>query len=148
MTGWDYRRPGIYYLTICTLRRDPCLGEVEGGQVKPSNYGWVVAREWQAIPAGCSRATLDSWIVMPDHLHEIVIFGAVPPEPEPVSLATVIGQFKKRSTKAIRALGYQSFAWQERFHDSILDSFEALENVRTYIRQNPLRWEARQKKPP
>ncbi|HEX6901859.1 MAG TPA: hypothetical protein VF789_19215 [Thermoanaerobaculia bacterium] len=85
---------------------------------------------------------------MPDHLHGIVIFGTAPPESEPISLSTVIGQFKKRATKAIRALGYQAFAWQERFHDSILDSFEALENVRTYIRQNPLRWEAKQKKPP
>jgi REP element-mobilizing transposase RayT len=77
LEGWDYRRPGFYYLTICTLGRDPCLGEVESGQVKPSAYGQLVAREWQGIPAGCSRATLDSWIVMPDHLHGIVILGAV-----------------------------------------------------------------------
>ena len=147
LPGWDYRRPGIYFLTICTLWRDQCLGEVAGGEVTLSDYGKVVAREWQAIPGGCPRATLDAWIVMPDHLHGIVVFGAASTESEPVSLATVIGQFKKRSTKAIRARGYQAFAWQERFHDGILDSLEALERARAYIRENPQRWEAKRKKP-
>ena len=147
LTGWDYRRPGIYFLTICTLWRDQCLGEGAGGEAIPSDYGKVVAREWQAIPGECPRATLDAWIVMPDHLHGIVVFGAASTESEPASLATVIGQFKKRSTKAIRARGYQAFAWQERFHDSILDSLEALERARAYIRENPQRWEAKRKKP-
>src|SRR5688572_21173118 len=134
LEAWDYRRPGIYFLTICTLWRDPCLGEVVDGEAAPSDYGRIVAREWEGIPGGCSRATLDAWIIMPDHLHGIVIFGAASPESEPVSLATVMGQFKKRSTKAIRALGRQAFAWQERFHDRILGSPQALERARAYIR--------------
>ena len=138
----------MYFLTICTLWRDQCLGEVAGGEVTLSEYGKIVARKWEGVPAGCSRATLDAWIVMPDHLHGIVIFGSASPESEPVSLATVIGQFKERSTKAIRALGYQAFAWQERFHDRILGGPESPERARAYIRQNPHRWEAKRKKPP
>lgn len=147
LPGWDYRRPGIYFLTICTLWRDQCLGEVADGEITSSDYGEIAAREWQAIPGGCPRATLDAWIVMPDHLHGIVVFGSVSTESEPVSLATVIGQFKKRCTKAIRARGYPAFAWQDRFHDRILDSLEALERACAYIRQNPQRWEAKRKKP-
>jgi putative transposase len=91
LKNWDYRRPGVYFLTICTLWRDPCLGEVAGGEVTLSDYGKIVARRWEGIPFGCSQATLDAWIVMPDHLHGIVIFGSVSSESEPVSLATVIG---------------------------------------------------------
>lgn len=145
LPSWDYKRPGIYFLTICTLWRDPCLAKVAGGEAILSDYGEIVAQEWQAIPAGCSWATLDGWIIMPDHLHGIVIFGSASTEAEPVSLATVIGQFKKRCTKAIRARGYKAFAWQERFHDRILGSLGALERARVYIHQNPQRWEAKRK---
>ena|SRR5215210_4954 len=146
LQSWDYRRPGIYFLTICTQWRDPCLGDLVGGTVSPSVYGEIVSRNWQRIPDGCPRAKLDAWIVMPDHLHGIVILEPVPPDSEETSLATVIGQFKAKCTKSIRAMGYLAFTWQERFHDRILDSLEALERTRTYIRQNPQRWEAKGRK--
>jgi hypothetical protein len=45
-------------------------------------------------------------------------------------------------------MGYQAFAWQERFHDRILGSPESLERARAYIRQNPYRWESKREKPP
>ena len=80
---------------------------------------------------------------MPDHLHGIVFLESVPPDSEETSLATVIGQFKSQSTKSIRAMGHLAFNWQERFHDRILGSLEALERARAYIRQNPHRWEAK-----
>ncbi len=81
---------------------------------------------------------------MPDHLHGIVILAAAEAS---LDLGAHIGQFKKRSTKAIRALGYQAFAWQERFHDKILATPQALDRARAYILQNPHRWESKRKKP-
>jgi REP-associated tyrosine transposase len=142
---WDYRRPGMYFVTICTAGRDCCLGEVEDGKVSASPYGEIVAREWQRIPIRHQGVTLDAWIVMPDHVHGIVILGAMPGDRPGPSLGTVIGQFKTKATKGIRALGYHRFDWQERFHDEILGSLKDLERVRTYILQNPQRWEAKRK---
>ena len=82
---------------------------------------------------------------MPDHLHGILIFQG---EPLPSShegltagsLGAVVGQFKQRTTKRIRAQRRPEFAWQERFFDQILRDDDALERYRVYIRENPLRW--------
>ena len=53
----------------------------------------------------------------------------------------IMGTFKSKATKSIRAMGYRSFDWQDRFHDHILKNVQELEHARTYIRENPRRWE-------
>jgi putative transposase len=147
MRGWDYRRPGAYGVTICVLGRDCCLGKIEEGQMVRSPFGEIVEEEWRRIPAVHPHTVLDEWIVMPDHVHGILFFG-----PERVegnaqgilaagSLGAVVGQLKKRSTRRIRAKRY-AFAWQDRFFDQILRDDEAVERYRTYIRENPSRWDA------
>jgi putative transposase len=142
LESWDYRWSGMYFVTICTERRDRCLGEIATGQVSHSPYGEIVAREWQRIPGPHPRVDLDAWIVMPDHVHGILILKPAPQETA-ASLGTILGTFKSKSTKGIRAMGYRDFEWQDRFHDHILKDVEELEQVRTYIRQNPQRWEAK-----
>lgn len=110
-----------------------------------SPFGKIVEEEWRRIPEVHPHILLDEWIVMPDHVHGILFF-----EPERVegnaegilaagSLGVVVGQFKKRSTKRIRARRY-AFTWQERFFDQILRDDEAVERYRVYIRENPSRW--------
>jgi REP element-mobilizing transposase RayT len=132
----------MYFVTVCTQWRDRCLGDVADGEARPSPCGEVVAREWRRIPGRYPRVKLDAWIIMPDHLHGILIL-----EPAPDSLAAslgiVVGQFKTKSTKAVRGMGYRGFAWQERFHEHIIETLEELERVRAYIQQNPQRWEAK-----
>jgi putative transposase len=142
LPGWDYASPGMYFVTLCTQWRDTCLGKISEGKVELSSQGLLVVREWQDIPEWCPRATLDAWIVMPDHLHGIVILG--PEDRERTSLSTIIGQFKSRATKAIRRI-YRAFDWQERFDDRILRDIQSLERARAYIQQNPQRWEAKWK---
>jgi REP-associated tyrosine transposase len=138
LTAWDYRKPGMYFVTICTYERDACLGEVDGGEVRHSPYGEIVAREWLRIPGRHPQVKLDAWIIMPDHLHGILHL-----ESASVSLGTAVGQFKTKSTKAIRGFGYRGFGWQERFHDHIIENLKELDRIRTYIRENPMRWEAK-----
>lgn len=135
MSGWDYRWSGVYAVTICVLDRLECLGALSEGSVQFTPFGAIVAGAWQEIPHIHPRVSLDEWIVMPDHLHGILIFG--PPDPRAVPLGTIIGQFKKRSTKRIRAMGAPQFAWQERYFDQILPDARALDRYRSYIRHNP-----------
>jgi putative transposase len=149
LRGWDYRSPGIYAVTICVEERACCLGEVVEGRVARSRFGEIVAEEWQRIPAVHPHVTLDEWIVMPDHVHGILVFQRekqgpiVPGLLTPGSLGAVIGQFKQRSSKRIRARRCPDFAWQERFFDQILRDGDALEHYRTYIHGNPSRWRDR-----
>jgi putative transposase len=110
-----------------------------------SPFGAIVAEEWLAIPRTSPRVILNEWIVMPDHVHGILIFRweARPlPESSPSagSLGAVVGQFKKRATKRIRARRQADFSWQERYFDQILRDDEDLERYRAYIRGNPGRW--------
>lgn len=143
---WDYRWAGVYAVTVCVHGRVCCLAEVTGDDVAVTRYGEIVGAEWRRIPEVHPHVTLDEWIVMPDHLHGILMFQSPGLDLEGVcplpagSLGVVIGQFKMRSTKRIRALRNAGFNWQERFYDQILRDHEAVEQYRPYIRENPLRW--------
>lgn len=145
LQGWDYRRPGIYAVTICVKDRVCCLGDVVADDVAISPFGEIVAEEWLTIPRTHPHVVLDEWIVMPDHLHGILIFQGENRLPSKAglpagSLGAVVGQFKKRATKRIRARRRPEFSWQERYFDQILRNQEDLESYRIYIRGNPLRW--------
>ncbi|HEX4962999.1 MAG TPA: transposase [Thermoanaerobaculia bacterium] len=137
LKGWDYRLPGYYYVTICVLDRVQCLGEVVNGESVLSPGGEAVAREWGQIPQRNPQVTLDAWIVMPDHLHGLLLLSGKDSQP----LGGVIGQFKSKTTKILRSRGQTGFTWQERFHDTILRDLKQLDHIRAYIRDNPRRWQ-------
>src|SRR5438270_1453764 len=80
LASWDYRWSGVYSVTICTLRRVRWFGEVIAEQVALSPEGRAVAEEWKKIPRACPRVILDEWIVMPDHMHGILVFQGRPPK--------------------------------------------------------------------
>jgi REP element-mobilizing transposase RayT len=112
-----------------------------------SAVGKAVAEEWQRIPLAHPRVSLDEWVIMPDHVHGILIFGEETPELLPKgtgllagSLGAVIGQFKSKCTKRIWKARHRDFNWQDRFHDQIIRNERALHEIRQYIRENPLRW--------
>ena len=113
-----------------------------------SPLGVVVAEEWLKIPRHQPRVHLDEWIIMPDHMHGILIFHDKTMDqrldkscPRAQSLGTIIGQFKSDVTKRIWwNLKRPEFAWQPRFHDVILRKPADLERLRAYIRDNPARW--------
>lgn len=59
---------------------------------------------------------------------------------KPNSLGSIIGQIKSACTTRIRDMGHRDFEWQERFWDHIIRDPDELDRIRTYIRQNPKRW--------
>lgn len=60
---------------------------------------------------------------------------------QPHSLGSIIGQFKIVTTKRIRAAGFADFAWQRNYFERIVRDDRAMENIRSYIRNNPAQWE-------
>ena len=73
LRDYDYAEPGAYFVTICTQDRQCLFGETVGGEMAMSTYGRVVAAYWQAIPSHLPRVELDEWVVMPNHLHGILV---------------------------------------------------------------------------
>lgn len=158
LPGWDYTT-GWYFVTMCTRQRRCWLSQVIDSTVQLSPIGTIVAEEWQRISVIRPAATLDAWVVMPNHVHAILGIGndgsetatggAVstqqsPPLPPSTlragSLGAIIGQFKSLATKRIWAAGFRDFGWQARFHDTIIRNQRMLSNIQTYIMDNPARW--------
>ena len=72
---WDYSEAGWYFVTICTHHRQCTLGSVSQGLVCPSGIGQAAQRQWEAIPSHYEDVSLDAFVLMPNHLHGIVILG-------------------------------------------------------------------------
>jgi len=72
LEGWDYRNPGLYFITICTNRRRHHFGEIRDGIMGLSVPGCVAWHFWRQIPNHQSNVILDEFVVMPNHLHGIV----------------------------------------------------------------------------
>ena len=75
LKGWDYSAVGYYFVTICTRDRLCTLGNVVDGVMRLSPVGEIVAEEWQKTAQIRKNVTLDEWVVMPNHLHGIVIIN-------------------------------------------------------------------------
>jgi REP element-mobilizing transposase RayT len=157
LRGWDYSAPGWYFITVCTKDLKCFLGDVVDKQAHLSSVGQIVAEEWQRTERIRPRVKLDEWVVIPNHLHGIIILEETSdaqvvvetprrgvstlPALKSNSLGSIIGQFKSVCTKRIRTAGVPEFAWQSRFYDHIIRDESSLHEVRQYIANNPLKWE-------
>ncbi len=76
--GYDYSQPGSYVVTICTWEREFFLGEVVDGEMQVNEVGALVLNVWNGLPDRFAGVALDAFVVMPNHVHGIVILGAGP----------------------------------------------------------------------
>jgi len=72
LRGWDYTRPGAYFVTIVTHRREVLFGEVVDGEMVLSEWGRIVEEEWQRTAVVRPYVRLDAFVVMPNHIHGII----------------------------------------------------------------------------
>ena len=73
MPGWDYSGNGIYFITIVTQKMECILGEIMNGKMILSDYGEIVKNEWHKSFEIRQELILDEFVIMPNHLHAIVI---------------------------------------------------------------------------
>jgi REP element-mobilizing transposase RayT len=135
--GFDYRQPGAYFVTFCTWRRRRILGRVVDGVVRVSAAGLIVRDTWEAIPDHYPGISLDAFVVMPDHVHGIIVIESVDK-----SLVEIVGSFKSASAREINlARGSPGAAvWQRSYHDRIIRDDREWWSVRRYIDDNPRDW--------
>jgi REP element-mobilizing transposase RayT len=118
-----------------------------------SPAGRIANDFWTEIPRHAPVASLDEFVVMPDHLHGIVTINPGPNyrasgkcerlQVLPGSLGAVIRSFKSATTRAINILMKTPGRkiWIQRYHDFVIHPSSDIETVRNYIRNNPIRWE-------
>ena len=163
LQGKDYAEIGTYLVTVCTKDMAHWFGEVRSERMVLNAVGMIVVEEILKTPMLRNNVVIDAWVVMPNHVHMIV--KILPSEEmdtvetqrccvsqfvaeciplfrrKPGSLSSIVQQIKCACTKRICAAGYKDFQWQPRFHDRILRTDHAVENVRSYIAMNPVMWE-------
>lgn len=75
LKGHDYSQPGFYFLTICTSDRKNLFGEIADCQMRLNMAGKFAERCWQEIPKHFSTVGLDEFVIMPNHVHGLIIIN-------------------------------------------------------------------------
>lgn len=158
LPGYDYTFPTAYFVTILTWQRRPVLGQVIDHAMQLSKTGLIAQREWLRLAQRFTQVELDAFVVMPDHLHGILLLLDVkarstegtsaaddsPSRPHvvPGSLGAIVRAYKSTVARLVnfnRFSGGEPF-WQRNYFERIIFDERDLERVREYIRSNPLRW--------
>jgi len=167
LEGYDYSQSGGYFVTICTHRKACILGEISGGILLPTKLGKTVKTCWLGIPDHFPNTEMDEWVIMPNHIHGIILIHDAssgeafaknsdsinrttanasplryPAGTTPRSLGAIIQNFKSISTrKANQLQGTPGRPiWQRGFYDRIIRNQSELDHIRKYITDNPLEW--------
>lgn len=75
LPDYDYRSPGGYFVTICTVDKRDVLESINDGIMHLSKYGEIAARHWANLGNLYMSVNLDCRVVMPNHIHGILILG-------------------------------------------------------------------------
>lgn len=148
------------FVTICSHARRPSFGRIVGRAVHVSEVGLVIGAGWQEIPRHFPQVVLDAFVVMPDHVHGILVIQegeiATGPrsrrfgEPVPGGLPTIVGSFKAAATRRVNELHGSPGAplWQRNYFERVLRNEHELRRARWHIVTNPLRTTGSTSTPP
>lgn len=172
LKGYDYSSNGCYFITICTKNRQCYFGSIveacDSGlpyhdptapkypmethnrsfQLQPTIIGQIANEYWREIPKHYPFIEVDEFVVMPNHIHGILIFNRedkfdwIPNQfgTQSRNVGAVIRAFKS-STKRYANQKNVNFEWQSRYHDRIIRNEKELKAIRQYIFNNPSKWQ-------
>ncbi len=163
LSEFDYSTPGYYFITICVKEFKPLFGRIRNEEILLNEVGKIASKNWKNIPMHFDSCEIDEFIVMPNHIHGIIVltelginenFFNVESRFVNQSVGTrhalslrrnnylskVVGSYKSSISKEAHDFGYE-FTWQRSFYDHIIRNEKDLYSVRKYIKQNPLKWE-------
>ena len=152
---YDYSQEGAYYITICTRDRKCLFGEIRNGRIALSECGRIVDDWWQCITERYSGVVLDEYVIMPNHMHGIIIIngdadngvGAIHELPLRIKrrgmiLSKIIGYFKMNSARQINQIHNTPGCpvWQRNYWEHVIRNEKSLHKIREYIHNNPWNW--------
>ena len=150
LRDYDYAQCGAYFITMCIQHRECLLGTVVDGVMESNEAGKMVQSAWEVLPKRFPSILFDAFVVMPNHVHGIVMI--VPPKQKPqskkgaASSAPTVGNIL-RAFKSISAIHVNSLLsrsdrplWQRNYYEHIIRNEAALARAREYIAMNPRRW--------
>jgi putative transposase len=165
LRGYDYAQAGAYFVTICTQHRTCLFGEVVDGAMRLNGAGQLAATVWNSMLDRFPDIELDMFVIMPNHLHGIIVLSDYDPRdtantgaragtrPAP-TIGEIVGAFKSlftlRFAEGVRGKRWPPFdrrVWQRNYYEHVIRDERDLARVRRYIDENPLRWKFDQENP-
>jgi len=143
LTGYDYSQPGFYFATICTQEHRLVFGTIVDDQVNLRSPGRIAESVWVTLPRRFAHVKLDEYVFMLNHMHAIIELTSLNPAQQGsrAALWEIVRVFKAATSYQIRHTeGKPWFAWQDDYFDTIIKTEVALQRIRQYIVENPLRW--------
>jgi len=174
LKGYDYTSPGGYFITIVTKGRIALFGEIVGGEMEYSDKGRIAIDCWRAIPGHFPNAELGVFVVMPNHVHGIIIlhenpdtdrsaiisptvgaYHGTPLRDKPLrfyaesgSLGSIIRQYKSSVTrKIVQQFGGVPSIWQRNYYEHIIRDEDEHKRIHLYIESNPFNWMSDEENP-
>ncbi|HSL42222.1 MAG TPA: transposase [Anaerolineales bacterium] len=162
LPNYDYSQAGAYYITIVTHHRALLFGEIVNEEMQLNDYGKVADECWRAISDHFSHVELGAYVIMPNHVHGIIVIhnmqnrmatnsspsvGARHASPLPLrgvkpgSVGAMVGAFKSAVTKRIRHEFNITGIWQRNYYEHVIRNEQDLQNKTDYIEANPMLWD-------
>ena len=132
LKNYDYAQQGYYFVTICTSEKKCIFGDTN----QLSVFGFIAYDALQEIPKHFPDVEIDKFVVMPNHIHAIIVLKKAG-----VGLSLVVGQYKAYVTKKIHNISSEQKVWQSSFHDHVIRGEPDYQRIWEYIDTNPLRWQ-------
>ena len=168
LINYDYSQSGLYFVTICTQNRKCLFGEIVGAnhdspvpKMELNDFGKIVNDVLSTIPKRFNMVELDEFVIMPNHMHLILIIRAqirviyeLPHRrftqhgDKRELLPQCIGYLKMNSSKQINKYvrahhdapqqTSQQKIFQRNYYEHIIRNENELTKIRQYIKLNPL----------
>ena len=143
LSGYDYSREGLYFITSCVFEKSCVFGEVNNYEMLLNSYGSIAERQWFWLAEQYPYTILHAFVVMPNHIHGIIEInqGSTQENIKIKSLSELMGVYKTTTSKQIRQNGLPGFTWQRSFHDHIIRHEKSYQYIVQYIQNNPASWQ-------
>ncbi len=176
LQGYDYSQAGAYFVTIVTYQRDCLFGKIENEEMILNDFGKIADECWRAIPEHFPAVELGAYVVMPNHVHGVIVIrddesashlgmtddvgrGAAMLRPyanatnnhkinvKPGSLGAIIRSYKSTVSYRINKEYNATGIWQRNYYEHIIRNEREMDNIWRYIEANPAQWDDDQENP-
>lgn len=146
---YDYDTPGAYFITICVKNRHCLLSRIlwpdeqEDPHIQLLPYGVIASKYLQQIGNFYPDLQLESYVIMPNHIHFILMLHETEEGPSRTPVPTLQNNTISRFISTFKRFCNKDFGkniWQDRSYDHVIRNPEDMYQHLKYIQENPMRW--------
>ena len=151
LKGYDYSSLGKYFITTCAHNRECIFGHIQNDEMVLNDVGQGIWQVWNSLPTRFPSMDLNEFVVMPNHVHGIIVIAEIPRGAE--NSAPTLGEIM-RAFKSISAIDCNRILehprrpfWQSGYYEHIVRDRDEYGRIAAYIVENPADWDRDKENP-